>query len=259
MLREQTLFGYEDKVKIAIERLKTYEPKEEGYYLAFSGGKDSIVIKDLDDKAGVKYDAHYNVTTIDPPELVYFIRDNYKDVAWDRPEEPFLTKMAKKGFPTRRNRWCCGHYKEKGGSGRTVITGVRAAESAKRAGRKMVEACYMDGSKHYLNVIIDWDDQDVWQYIRENGLKYCSLYDEGWKRIGCLFCPMASSHRKIEAERYPNFVKAFIRAFEQIYKNKKEAGKTAIERWKDGEEMFWWWMSETRTKAEDPDQGVMFE
>ena len=43
----------EDKVKAAIQRYQTFEPRD-GYYLAFSGGKDSIVIKELANRAGVK-------------------------------------------------------------------------------------------------------------------------------------------------------------------------------------------------------------
>ncbi|GAH60807.1 unnamed protein product, partial [marine sediment metagenome] len=54
------------KVEEAIEFLQENEPVE-GYYLAFSGGKDSVVIYDLAEKAGVKFDAHYCVSPIDPP------------------------------------------------------------------------------------------------------------------------------------------------------------------------------------------------
>lgn len=62
MLIKHHLFGVENKIKNAIELLRQFEPPE-GYYLAFSGGKDSVVIKALADMAGVKYDAHYNLTT----------------------------------------------------------------------------------------------------------------------------------------------------------------------------------------------------
>ena len=58
----------EDPVKIAIKRIQQFEP-EEGYYVAFSGGKDSIVIRDLVKKAEVKHDIHYNLTTVDPPRI----------------------------------------------------------------------------------------------------------------------------------------------------------------------------------------------
>ena len=73
-----------DKVEKAIKRLQLYEPPE-GYYLCFSGGKDSVVIKALADMAGVKYDAHYSVTGLEPPKLVRFIKDYHSDVEWDIP------------------------------------------------------------------------------------------------------------------------------------------------------------------------------
>ena len=110
-----------------------------GYYLAFSGGKDSVVIKALADIAGVKYDAHYNVTSVDPPELVQFIREYYKDVKWEYPRYKDGTRATmwnlipkKKMPPTRIVRYCCEKLKEGGGEGRFVVTGVRWAESAKR-------------------------------------------------------------------------------------------------------------------------------
>jgi phosphoadenosine phosphosulfate reductase len=256
MLREKTLFEYRDKVKESTEFLKDLEPPE-GYYLAFSGGKDSITIYRLAQLAGVKFDAHYSVTTIDPPELVYFIRDHYPDVKWERPKMSFLHRLVDKGFPTRQMRWCCEEYKETGGSGRVVITGVRKAESNKRSGRRAVEFCYRDKTKRFVNPIINWSDREVWQFIREQKLEYCKLYDEGHKRLGCLFCPMAYNRAK-DAKRYPGYVRVFIQAFERFYANRKAQGKTSVDRWKNGEEMFWWWLMERR-KPEDPDQGVMFE
>ena len=90
---EQLNMGGLSKIEVAIKRLQLYEP-EEGYYLAFSGGKDSIVIKALADMAGVKYDAHYNVTSVDPPELIYFIRENYQDVKWEYPRYKDGTRIT---------------------------------------------------------------------------------------------------------------------------------------------------------------------
>jgi len=250
------LFG--NKVDTAIERLKEFEP-EEGYYLAFSGGKDSIVIKKLAEMAKVKHDSHYSVTTIDPPDLVYYIRKYYPDVIFDQPEKPFLTKLVEKGFPLRQARWCCELYKENGGIDRTVLTGIRWAESSKRRKRRMVESCYKHSNKKYLNVIIDWEDADVWEFIRQEKMPYCKLYDEGWKRIGCLLCPMAGKHRQVEADRYPNYTKAFINAFEKLYEKRKAKGNPSINRWKNGKEMFEWWLSEHREEKKNPDQLVIFE
>ena len=84
MLKDTTLFGEVDKVAIAIQRIKSFEPKE-GYYVAFSGGKDSCVVLDLVKRAGVKFDAHYNLTTVDPPELVRFVKDKHPEVEINKP------------------------------------------------------------------------------------------------------------------------------------------------------------------------------
>ena len=256
MLITNTLFGVENKVDIAIERLKMYEPTD-GYYLAFSGGKDSIVIKALADISSVKYDAHHSLTTIDPPDLIYFIREHHPDVQIDHPAKPFLVRLTERGFPQRQRRWCCEEYKERGGSGRLVLTGVRAAESPARRRRAMVEHCFKDRHKRYLHVIIDWADDDVWDFIREQGLPYCKLYDEGWKRIGCLMCPMAGKQRKIDAERYPRYKKAYIKAFGKLYAKRKAQGNPSVDRWENHEEMFNWWLNEPKT--DHPDQVMMFE
>ena len=147
-LFEDTLFGHVDKVQKAIDRLKAFEPKE-GYYLAFSGGKDSQCIYHLAKMAGVKFDAHYSVTTVDPPELMRFIKDQYPDVEWERhywPDNPKYNLPSGKRRqitmwnliadhtipPTRQARYCCSALKESGGGGRLVVTGVRWAESARR-------------------------------------------------------------------------------------------------------------------------------
>ena len=128
----------EEKVKSSIERLKAFEP-EEGYYLAFSGGKDSVVCKALLDMSGCKYDATYRVTSVDPPELVKFIKDKHPDVRRDVPRyndgkaATMWNLIPKKLMPpTRIARYCCKFLKEDGGDGRKVVTGVRWAESANR-------------------------------------------------------------------------------------------------------------------------------
>lgn len=126
------------KVDVAIKRLRGFEP-EEGYYLAFSGGKDSVVVKALADLAGVKYDAHYNLTSVDPPELVAFIKEKHSDVSWEVPRKKDGRRITmwnlipeRKMPPTRIARYCCGALKEGGGEGRLTITGVRWAESPRR-------------------------------------------------------------------------------------------------------------------------------
>jgi phosphoadenosine phosphosulfate reductase len=239
----------ETKAQVAIARIKEFLPTAgpQGYYLAFSGGKDSIVLKDLAERSGVKHDCHYAVTTIDPPELVRFIKRFHPDVKWDRPKMPFLRMLETRGFPIRQGRWCCAEYKENWGVGRTILTGIRWEESKNRSNRRMVESClgggYKSQAKHFVHPIIDWSKEDIWSYIKERKLPYCSLYDEGWKRIGCLLCPMSYYTRRLkEIERYPRYAAAYLKSFRKLYANRKAAGRVSVDRWASGDDMFWWWI-----------------
>ena len=260
-----------DKVQIAIDRFKAFEPPD-GYYLAFSGGKDSQCIYHLAKMAGVKFDAHYRVTSVDPPELVRFIKRQYPDVSFDIPHDKdgkpisMWNLIPKKMMPpTRAVRYCCAALKETGGAGRLVVTGVRHAESHRRkemhgvvtmpngrvakvaeenhanfaetvrggvilnldndAERRTVEQCFRT-NKTMLNPIVDWEDDDVWEYLNSVvKVPHCELYDQGYKRLGCIGCPM-SSNREAELEQYPKYRAAYIRAFARMLAERDRRGKT---------------------------------
>jgi phosphoadenosine phosphosulfate reductase len=139
MLIEQTLFGTIDKVQTAIDRLKAFEPKDRPYWLAFSGGKDSCVILELAKMAGVRFEAHYNCTSVDPPELVRFIKREHPEVSFDIPHDrngrtvTMWTLLKNNSMPpTQVYRYCCRALKESSGKGTVTITGVRWAESINR-------------------------------------------------------------------------------------------------------------------------------
>jgi len=240
-LQQLNFEGY-NKVEVAIMRLQQFEPPE-GYYLAFAGGKDRMVIYDLALVSGVKVDAHYH-SEPDPPELVQFIRRNYPDVIIEKNGFNFWGLIVKKGFPLRKKRWCCEYFKEWGGANRLVVTGVRWAESPGRRKHKLVDVGvktrFCAAPKAVLHPIIDWSTGEVWEYIRQNNLPYCSLYDEGFKRLGCVMCPMTSNqNRQREALRFPKIALAWEHAFERLYEAKKD--KYGM-RWKSGKDMFNWWM-----------------
>lgn len=125
------------KEAAAIAALKTFEP-EEGYYLCYSGGKDSDVIRILASLAGVKHDIHYNLTTADAPQTVKYIKTIPNVIIekaryTDGKHKTMWNLIPFYGLPpTRLMRYCCKELKEPGGAGRLKITGVRAAESMNR-------------------------------------------------------------------------------------------------------------------------------
>ncbi len=215
-LNYNTLFGSVDKVQVAINRIQEFEP-DDGYHLAFSGGKDSVVLLDLAKMSDVKFDAHYNLTTVDPPELVQFIK-TFPEVNIVRPRRTMWQLIAYNKFPPNRHvRYCCTQLKERvGGKGRIVLTGIRSEESSRRAKRQMVEPCNKSTTRGYVHPIIDWTSHEIWQYIKQKGIDYCKLYDEGFDRLGCVLCPyLTPRQKKQQMARWPKLADAWKRAIER--------------------------------------------
>lgn len=262
-----------------------YNP--DGFYLAFSGGKDSQAIYHLAKLAGVRFHAHMSPTTVDPPEVIKFVRNNYPDVNIVAPKiSIYDMALKKKMLPTKLVRWCCEVYKEGGGAGEAVIIGIRHAESTKRAKRSEVElrgrafagtldtfeifrqkriekaakkaaagtgyekmapktsttvGCLIGKESLLISPIIYWTEADVWYFLNEVvKVPHCQLYDEGWHRIGCILCPMASTKqwRKEEA-RWPHVKRLWLKTIEKL----RNMGY--FEDFEDADQVFDWWKSKT--------------
>jgi len=251
MFRE---FAIDTLTANAVEKLRMFA-NDQPYYGCFSGGKDSVVIKRLVEMAGVDCEWHYHVTTIDPPELVRFIKAEHKDVIWDRPAVPFFIRAENRyggTFPTRRVRWCCAEYKENNNAaiGQTMIMGIRAAESVRRAKRWREIQTDRRGNRIFAP-ILQWLDSDVWQFIRANDVPYCSLYDEGFERLGCVGCPMAGKAGRLRAfARWPRYEYLWRRLFDRIWAKRHNAKQRDGRDWfgdryfDNANEMFEWWLSD---------------
>ena len=257
---------------------------EKPLLLTYSGGKDSDLTLDLAVKAGIPFEAAHSLTTVDMPETVYhtrkvfakleekgvpckIIRPTYKD----KPVTMWTLIPQKLVPPTRLMRYCCLVLKETSGKGRFIATGVRRAESSKRASRESFEIIgsrkqygvllndeevfsqdntekrrYFENcrlkAKRTVNPIIDWTDNDVWDYIRSERIDINSKYSDGYKRVGCIGCPLSGKCNRLrEFEEYPTYKRAYIRAFDKMLDVRKAKGLQT--EWKNGEEVFEWWVN----------------
>lgn len=113
---ERASEGLRKKMLHSVELLQKAEKiamnydAENGYYLAFSGGKDSQALFHMAHLAGVKFCGHMNLTSVDPPEVIRFVKKNYPEVELIKPDKSiFQHAVEKQILPTMRVRWLHVH------------------------------------------------------------------------------------------------------------------------------------------------------
>lgn len=236
---------------------------ENGFYNTFSGGKDSQCLYHLVKMAGVKAKTHMNLTSVDPPEVIRFVKRNYPDVELIKPKMSIYDMAKKKHLvPTRRFRWCCAEFKETSGAGKVTLIGIRKEESARRAKRGEISAnikgkrtdetfdqwseheeqmvtCVGGRDKILVSPIIHWTERDVWEFLNSNGIPHCELYDQGYTRIGCICCPMSQPRQKRkEIERWPHVKRNWLKTIQWLIDN-----GYINHNFSDAETGFRWWIS----------------
>lgn len=272
-LQEKILYSV-NLLRKAEHIAKYYGGGKNGYYLAFSAGKDSQALYHIAELAGVSFDAHMILTSVDPPEVIRFVKSAYPEVELIKPKKSiYQLAVEKQILPTMRVRWCCAEYKETSGAGRVTLIGIRHQESAKRAKRNEVEinnrkfsgtlegldeyrqelkakrarrkskkdgvnitnadqeqtlGCISGKESLLISPIIHWTETDVWEFLNNiMEVPHCSLYDEGWHRLGCIGCPMSSPKQKaIENKRYPHVKRNWIKAIKAIRRGGGQMAKS---------------------------------
>ena len=247
--------------------------------LTYSGGKDSDVTLDLAIKAGIPFEVAHALTTVDMPETVYHVRKVFakleekgipckiiRPTYKDKPVTMWTLIPQKRMPPTRIVRYCCDVLKENTGKNRFIATGVRWNESSRRKKtrgiyeknnkvpsrriiltndnddtRRLFENCTLK-AKRTVNPIIDWTDDDVWDYISAESIEVNPKYRDGYKRVGCVGCPLSSKcNRMREFEEYPTYKRAYIRAVDKMLDVRNAKGLQT--EWKNGEEVFEGWVN----------------
>jgi phosphoadenosine phosphosulfate reductase len=106
--------------------------------------------------------------------------------------------------------------------------------------RKMTELC-LRKRRFTLNPIVDWSDDDVWEFITAYHLPLNPLYGMGWKRVGCIGCPLSSNGRE-ELDKFPKYKAAYVRAAERHIKHKQKSDRVLPDFMKNAETYFTWWL-----------------
>lgn len=252
-----------------------------GYVVGYSGGKDSDVLVHLFRRAGVRFCVVHNHTTLEMPDTVYYIRRKFKE--WEQlgisckiyyPEMSFWKLcLKKKMLPLRQKRFCCAELKERNDIAELKFAlrsfGVRKAESIRRSlyrdsietrnredykdkqnfhfdnteDVKQTGACYTN-NYFYINPLAYWTDDYLWDYIGGERLEINPLYKEGFTRVGCICCSMASvCDRKRELAKYPKYEKRFIKLADDIIQLRKIQGLPNKHNFKNGAEYFYMWLN----------------
>lgn len=209
-----------------------------------------------------------NLTSVDPPEVIRFVRKHYPEVELIKPKTSIYNLAVEKQIlPSMKVRWCCSEYKETAGAGKVTLIGIRHQESSRRAKRKEVEISSrkysgtLEGLEEYrqkisatqkrrgktapherdevnitnatdertlgcisgkesllISPIIHWTERDVWEFLTNVvRVPHCELYDQGFRRIGCIGCPMSNFRQKIiENQRWPHVKRNWIKAIMAI-------------------------------------------
>ena len=197
-----------------------------------------------------------NLTSVDPPEVIRFVKTQYPDVQLIKPQRSiYQTAIDRQILPTRIVRWCCKEYKENAGAGKVTLIGIRHQESSKRAQRNEVEisnrkfsgtlqqldqyrnkrkasnsqisivnahgertlGCISGKETLLISPIIHWTERDVWDFLNALHIPHCILYDQGHTRIGCILCPMSSPRQKQkDIQRWPHVKRNWIKAIKAI-------------------------------------------
>ncbi|MFQ9787095.1 MAG: phosphoadenosine phosphosulfate reductase family protein [Mediterraneibacter faecis] len=209
-----------------------YQDKVDVFYVAFSGGKDSVVALDLVQRALPHncFKVLFGDTGMEFPDT-YETVEKIKQICTEEKIEFLQAKSKLKpentwqifGPPAVTIRWCCSVHKttpqimqlrevlQKPDFTGMAFTGVRGDESLSRSEYDAISYGGKHSGQYSCHPILEWNTAELFLYIYENGLTFNNAYKKGNTRAGCLVCPMSQGkHDYMKYKNYPDDTDLFI-------------------------------------------------
>lgn len=238
---ESLMMGLEQTAMSFIQKTyETYRKNNMAFVVAFSGGKDSLVLLDLISRAlsPDKFFVIFSNTGMELSTTIQSVEEAkrrwpslrfYEAQSHLKPERSW----DEFGPPGRRMRWCCSVHKSVptllklreiiGDDVKAVVfDGVRAEESAARAKRDEVTVGTKNINQINASPIFKWNSAEVFLYLLHHKILFNQAYRNGLFRVGCIVCPLSSGWWDgIVNDRYPDEMKSLLSKVEQYARSTK--------------------------------------
>lgn len=225
-----------------------YKNKVDIFYVAFSGGKDSVVALDLVQRAlphdsfkvvfsdtGMEFSDTYDLIS----QIEKICQQDNIDFLISKSHFEPTESWKIFGPPCSVTRWCCSVHKtspqilllreilNKPDFTGMAFVGVRADESLARSKYEYITYGGKHKGQYSCNAILDWSSAEIFLYTYDNKLLLNDAYKKGNRRAGCLICPRAAerndymNHLCYEEQAEP-LVDLIKRAYSKTFKTEAQ-------------------------------------
>lgn len=237
----------QETIKKVFNTYIEFKNKVDVFYVAFSGGKDSVVTLDIVQRAlpHNEFKVLFGDTGMEFPDTYDIVNkielqckeQNIEFIRAKSEFEPHFT-WKKFGPPATVTRWCCSVHKTapqviclremigKDNFTGMAFVGIRSSESISRSEYDYVSLGEKHKGQYSCNPILEWNSAELYLYIYKQDILLSETYKKGNRRAGCLVCPRAAERNEYMAracytEEFDKFIDIircmYTKNFESIY------------------------------------------